>query len=406
MEGTLPVELRQMDALQVLKLDNNRQVLGRFSGPLPVEWGEPPFFPALAELDLTGNLLNGSLPNRGWNVAGSWPALRILRLARNSFWGGLPDGWAGSEQTFSRLVELDLSGNLLGLTESTGGGQRGASAPASQVEWCLQGAPPTTAGWCASQPLNGTFASLELLDLSSNGLEGQLPASWPQMFPRLQTLRLFDNDLSAQPAGQGVPSALPSSWISPAKPPAFPDLTSLVLYPGNAYICSLPDGCGGFLDVNPDRTYPVSDASGDAYDSTNPWLCPGPPEDNPPTITVLGVEQKTGTARLVWAPPGDGLAAFVFGYSLSLSRWVDEVEDWEEVPSWSGRVFRTFLDSTFPKLPQGLSQTSQGGYAVPLVGYKGPSGRHKVALASVNVDGSSSTLAVLETLLEFPGSQQ
>ncbi len=46
-----------------------------------------------------------------------------------------------------------------------------------------------------------------------------------------------------------------------------------------------------------DRTYPVSDASGDAYDSTNPWLCPGPPEDNPPTITVLGVEQKTGTAR-------------------------------------------------------------------------------------------------------------
>ena len=52
-----------------------------------MEWGEPPYFPALAELDLAGNLLNGSLPNREWNGAGSWPALRVLRLARNSFWG-------------------------------------------------------------------------------------------------------------------------------------------------------------------------------------------------------------------------------------------------------------------------------------------------------------------------------
>ena len=71
------------------------------------------------------------------------------------------------------------------------------------------------------------------------------------MFPRLQTLRLSDNDLSAQPAGQEVPSALPSSWTTPTKPPAFPDLEELVLYPGNACICSLPDGQGGFLDVNP-----------------------------------------------------------------------------------------------------------------------------------------------------------
>ena len=50
------------------------------------------------------------------------------------------------------------------------------------------------------------------------------------------------------------------------------------------------------------------------------------------------------------------------------------------------------MDSSYSKLPQGLTQTSQGGYALRLAGYKGPSGRHKVELASVNVDGSSSTL--------------
>ena len=77
-----------------------------------------------------------------------------------------------------------------------------------------------------------------------------------------------------------------------------------------------------------------------------------------------------------------------------------------QVPKWSARFFRTFMDSSYSKLPQGLTQTSQGGYALRLAGYKGPSGRHKVELASVNVDGSSSTLAVLEALLEFPGSQQ
>ncbi len=70
------------------------------------------------------------------------------------------------------------------------------------------------------------------------------------MFPRLQTLRLFGNQFSVQPEGEGAPAALPKSWTAYNSPTSFPDLLDLVLYPGNTYICSVPDGEGGFLDIN------------------------------------------------------------------------------------------------------------------------------------------------------------
>lgn len=130
-EGTLPIELRELDALQKLYLQGNRQAdctallvlalsrllatvyqaaqihavpLGhahqppvmsgmcaapcRFSGVLPAEWGEPLYFPSLQQLDLSSNLLNSTLPNREWNSRDSWPALVKLNLASNYFYGG------------------------------------------------------------------------------------------------------------------------------------------------------------------------------------------------------------------------------------------------------------------------------------------------------------------------------
>lgn len=44
-------------------------------------------------------------------------------------------------------------------------------------------------------------------------------------------------------------SVLPAAWTS-ERMRAFPDLTMLTLYPGNDYLCSVPDVEGSFQDIN------------------------------------------------------------------------------------------------------------------------------------------------------------
>jgi hypothetical protein len=82
------------------------------------------------------------------------------------------------------------------------------------------------------------------------------------MFPRLQFLLVQDNELYAvQPLTSSaaatvnntewVVAILPESWTDRAAPRKFPQLETLVLYPGNDKICFLPESAEGtFLDVN------------------------------------------------------------------------------------------------------------------------------------------------------------
>lgn len=67
------------------------------------------------------------------------------------------------------------------------------------------------------------------------------------MFTKLQYLILHGNDLSAAAIKQ--PTPLPDAWAGGVKR-GFPQLKELVLYPGNEYICSVPDSDGQFRDVN------------------------------------------------------------------------------------------------------------------------------------------------------------
>ncbi len=98
---------------------------------------------------------------------------------------------------------------------------------------------------------------------------GFLPPQWGtggKMFPRLQSLRIHSNNLwAATPtlyATQApwlslstIRSALPGSWTSSRVPRSFPQLQSLVLYPGNTELCSLPDplASGGHAEINGGR---------------------------------------------------------------------------------------------------------------------------------------------------------
>lgn len=77
-----------------------------------------------------------------------------------------------------------------------------------------------------------------------------MPPKWPKMFPRLQYLKLQFNNLHyLSELTYSIPTALPGNWTTGPER-GFPALSILTLYPGNDYLCSIPDDDGSFQDVN------------------------------------------------------------------------------------------------------------------------------------------------------------
>lgn len=98
--------------------------------------------------------------------------------------------------------------------------------------------------------LLGTYCP-GLKSISKHGrlpVAGQLPLQWAQLFPSLQFLMIQRNQLYS--GSEQKPAALPTEWTRRTVPRAFPQLEALVMYPGNTYICNLPDVEGGFQEVN------------------------------------------------------------------------------------------------------------------------------------------------------------
>ena len=172
---------------------------------------------------------------------------------------------------------LDLSNNYLGYSDA------GSNL---KSDWCPTAWDPTTVDTAVA-------GSLETLDISSNAFTGELsachelhapgrlscallhplarcavlqgrhwrpttpgffpapagalPAKWPKLFPKLQYLVVYGNNLQA--AATGEPAPLPGTWAAGVQR-GFPLLKELVLYPGNENLCSLPTNDGGFRDVN------------------------------------------------------------------------------------------------------------------------------------------------------------
>lgn len=80
---------------------------------------------------------------------------------------------------------------------------------------------------------------------------GAIPTQWPNIFHALESFYLQYNSLSKVVDGQPVPSLLPLSWTTLQV--GFPALSILVLYPGNDYLCSIPDREGNLQSVNRGR---------------------------------------------------------------------------------------------------------------------------------------------------------
>ena len=153
--GKIPDELDNLDALKILVLSGNQ-----LNGSIPAGLGNR----HLTSLKLSRNQLSGTLPTEFGNLV----SLRRLDLSGNRLSGPIP----GEFGRLAKLKELDLSENQLtgsipytlsSIGDLAGCGTIGQTALTQQA---LE----------AFRQYSGSLADLEILDLSDNGLSGEIPA--------------------------------------------------------------------------------------------------------------------------------------------------------------------------------------------------------------------------------------
>ncbi|KAL3584068.1 hypothetical protein D5086_015129 [Populus alba] len=225
-------------------------------------------FRNLEVLDLGDNVINGELPSLG-----SLTNLKVLRLGNNQLFGGIPEELINGSIP---IEELDLSGN--GFTGSVHGTHSTTLNILNLSSNGLTGALPTFLQRCSVVDLSGNMitgdlsvmqqwgASVEVLDLSSNQLSGSLPnLTW---FVRLSELNLRNNSLDGNlPAQLGDLSTSSSVDLSlnqfngPIPGGFFTSLTLMNLnLSGNRFSGPIPvqDSGAGELLVLP--SYPLMES--------------------------------------------------------------------------------------------------------------------------------------------------
>ena len=174
LSGAIPPELGSLSRLRLLSVSGNE-----LSGELPPELGN---LSNLRLLDLSGNEWTGEIPPE----LGSLSNLQALYLAGNQLTGCVPDELLGVERHGWPPLCADAVG-LTALYNATGGrswenGARG---------W-LKG--PVAEWHGVEVSSNGRVVEL---DLSDNGLDGEIPAELAQL-SALEGLDLGDNNLTGE----------------------------------------------------------------------------------------------------------------------------------------------------------------------------------------------------------------
>ncbi|KAL4447629.1 hypothetical protein ABPG75_004848 [Micractinium tetrahymenae] len=270
LQGVISPELAYLDYLEELDLSHNAlsgplpALWGRnqtflslaelnlndnqLAGPIPETWGQGPCFNALFDLQIASNLLSGTIPEIYWTVDNSYKLLLSLNMANNRFEGTLPEFING----FVTMDYVSLAGNRFRGTIPPGWGLQafeyvGEDLNATQAiavvllnDNQLTGTLP--AGWAA----NGSFTVLRTLSLSNNKLSGPLSEAWAAL-PALQSLNVSNSGLSGplpewgpdpatletlEMAGNAFIGTIPASWAQ------LPQLTEVVLQPGNPGLCA------------------------------------------------------------------------------------------------------------------------------------------------------------------------
>ncbi|KAJ6832276.1 putative LRR receptor-like serine/threonine-protein kinase [Iris pallida] len=172
LNGTLPASLFNASGLKIMSLANNE-----LSGDIP----DVVSLASLKLLNLSDNALTGTMPASLTRV----PNVSVVGLSNNYLSGSLPGGGFGQVQV------LDLGSNLFN-----------GSVPADLV---------------------GSSTSLQYLNLSSNRFSGEIPSELGKRLPASVTLDLSFNNFTG-----GIPNSPAFLSQSPAA------------FAGNTYLCGKP----------------------------------------------------------------------------------------------------------------------------------------------------------------------
>ena len=179
LDGTIPADLADLDALVYLMLDNNE-----LTGGIPAELGG---LSNLTVLYLHDNDLSGGIPTE----LGDLSSLRRLYLQRNAFTGGIP-------MELSQLSELEY----LYLYSNDGGLNGGIPSELGNLSSLIR-LHIHDNGLTGGIPMElGSLSNLRYLLLSRNELSGSIPMELGQL-SNLKALYLYMNSLSGS-----IPSEL------------------------------------------------------------------------------------------------------------------------------------------------------------------------------------------------------
>ncbi|KAL0365357.1 UNVERIFIED_CONTAM: putative LRR receptor-like serine/threonine-protein kinase [Sesamum angustifolium] len=167
-------------------------------GIVPEDLG---FIPHLRTLDLSGNFLNGTLPSSLFNAS----ELEVLSLANNVISGGIPEFFAGPKSLkLLNLSDNALAGNIpksiTSLQNLTVVSLRSnyLSGPIPSGIRSFQVLDLSSNLLNGSLPLGFGGENLRYLNLSSNKFSGSVPQEFAAQIPGNATIDLSFNDLSGE----------------------------------------------------------------------------------------------------------------------------------------------------------------------------------------------------------------
>lgn len=190
LEGDIPKSLSYCKSLRRIRIQDNR-----LTGVLSAEFIQ---LPLVYFLDISGNNFTGRIsgPGQTWKM----PLLEMLDLARNQFWGELPETFGGK-----KIQKMDLSQNRFSGTIPSSFGSLSEIVQLKISQNNLNGKIPEELSWCKK---------LVSLDLSHNQLSGKIPSSLSEMSV-LGQLDLSENQLSGEiPSNLGKVESLVQVNIS------------------------------------------------------------------------------------------------------------------------------------------------------------------------------------------------
>lgn len=305
LNGTLPEEICNMDALRELDLGVNK-----LEGVIPACIGD---MAALTKLKINGQDMSGSLPESLLNLE----SLEVLNLSYNELTGGIP---ASLGDALANLVELNLRGNPFAGAIPASLGNLANLQKLNLGSNQLTGEIPASLGnltnlqelWLRNNQLTGSIpaslgdlANLTLLNLSSNQLTGTIPASLGDL--NLQYLYLNGNDLTDFASGAYAGwASLQAFYVDGNELRDLPDLSSS----GGLTEFAAPFNYLTFADLEP-----IAALNPSNFFSYSPQRA------------VLEVHQAIENGILVFSVEEDGVATM-----YQWERWDLNAVQWVAIP--------------------------------------------------------------------------